>query len=91
MRHRGTKASQPSKVDGYDWYNAESGAIDLCLLASEATRIHPAPSFSAPPLWLAKVDVPASFPNATSLDLARLEARARRAFVHAPAEPTKPG
>ena len=83
MRHRGTKASQAGAVHGYDWYDPESGAIDLCRLASQATRVHPAPSFSAPPGWLSHVDVPASMADATSLDLARLEARARRAFVHA--------
>ncbi|MGH1346575.1 MAG: hypothetical protein ACRBN8_33730 [Nannocystales bacterium] len=85
MKHRGTKASQPAAVHGYDWYEAESGVIDLCRLASEATRARPAPSFSAPPAWLANADVPAHLPDATSLDLARLEARARRAFVHAEA------
>lgn len=89
MKHRGTKASQPGEVHGYDWYDAESGAVDLCLLASQATRVQPAPSFSTPPLWLTNVDVPPSLPNATSLDLARLEARARRAFVHAPARPAE--
>ncbi|MBV1859875.1 MAG: hypothetical protein KUG77_15795 [Nannocystaceae bacterium] len=82
MRHRGTKASQPGAVHGYDWYDPESGAIDLCCLASQVTRVHPAPSFCAPPPWLSNVDVPASLPNASALDLARLEARARRAFVH---------
>lgn len=85
MRHRGTKASQPGAVHGYDWYDPESGVIDLCRLASQVTRVHPAPSFSAPPPWLSNVDVPASMTAATSLDLARLEARARRAFVHATA------
>ncbi len=85
MRHRGTKASQPGAVHGYGWYDAESGAIDRCQLASEATRIHPAPAFETTPAWLLSVDVPASLPGASSLDLARLEARARRAFVHATA------
>ena len=87
MRHRGTKASQPGAVHGYDWYDAESGAIDRCLLASQASRVDPAPSFSAPPRWLCAANVPSSLPDATALDLARIEARARRAFVHATAAP----
>lgn len=87
MRHRGTKASRRGAVHGYDWYDPESGAIDLCRLASQATRVQPAPTFCAPPDWLCAVDVPASLPGASSLDLARLEARARRAFVHATATP----
>ncbi len=85
MKHRGTKASPPGAVHGYDWYDPESGAVDLCRLASQATRVDPAPSFCSPPRWLCDVGIPASLPNATSLDLARLEARARRAFVHAAA------
>ncbi len=90
MKHRGTKASQPGAVHGYDWYDPESGTIDLCRLASQATRVDPAPSFAQPPHWLLAVDVPACVPDASSLDLARLEARARRAFVHAAAKPESP-
>jgi hypothetical protein len=80
MRHRGTKASAPGEVHGYDWYDAETGAIDICTLASQATRQNPRPHFDEPPAWTA--EVPDRLPNATSLDLARLEARVRRAFVH---------
>jgi len=85
MRHRGTKAPQPGAVHGYDWYDPESGVIDRCRLASQVTRVHPAPLFPAPPRWLSDVGIPTSMTDATSLDLARLEARARRAFVHATA------
>lgn len=86
MRHRGTKASQPGEVHGYDWYDAATGTIDLCELAAQATRLQPRPTYPTPPAWLADAEVPASWPEATSLDLARLEARARRAFVHSTAE-----
>jgi hypothetical protein len=85
MRHRGTKASQPGEVHGYDWFDAETGRIDHCRLAAQATRLQPRPTFEAAPPWLADADVPERWPEATSLDLARLEARARRAFVHATA------
>ncbi len=86
MRHRGTKASQPGEVHGYDWYDAEAGTIDLCELAAQVTRLQPRPTYATPPAWLMDANVPPSWPEATSLDLARLEARARRAFVHATAE-----
>ncbi|MCR9163316.1 MAG: hypothetical protein ACE37F_34825 [Nannocystaceae bacterium] len=86
MRHRGTKASQPGDVHGYDWYDAATGAIDRCGLASQATRLEPRPRYDTPPVWLEDVDVPEALPGASSLDLARLDARARRAFVHATAK-----
>jgi len=86
MRHRGTKASAPGEVHGYDWYDPETGAIDRCSLAAQATRARPLPSFPQPPAWLDAADIPECMPDATSLDLARIEARARRAFVHATAE-----
>lgn len=85
MRHRGTKASAPAEIHGYGWYDPETGCIDRCMLAAEATRLRPTPSFESPPAWLTEAEVPAVLPDATSLDLARIEARARRAFVHASA------
>ncbi len=86
MRHRGTKASQPGEVHGYDWYDPDTGVVDRCRLAAQATRLQPQPTFAAPPAWMADADVPEVLNDATSLDLARLEARARRAFVHATAD-----
>jgi len=85
MRHRGTKASHPAEVHGYRWYDPSSGAIDRCTLAAEVTRLRPPPTFETVPPWLESANVPMNLPEATSLDLARLEARARRAFVHAKA------
>ena len=87
MRHRGTKASAPGEVHGYDWYDPQTGAIDRCRLAAQATRARPQPAFARPPQWLEAAEIPESLPDATSLDLARLEACARRAFVHAAADP----
>lgn len=86
MRHKGTKASAPGEVHGYDWYDPTTGAIDRCILAAQATRARPLPRFERPPSWLDAAEVPEHLPGATSLDLARIEARARRAFVHATAE-----
>lgn len=83
MKHRGTKASPPAAVHGYDWYDPETGSIDRCRLAAQATRLQPQPHYETPPAWLEHADVPSSWAEATSLDLARLEAQARRAFVHA--------
>lgn len=86
MRHRGTKASQPGDVHGYDWYDAETGTIDRCRLAAQATRLQPPPTYTTAPAWLEDAEVPVSWPGATSLDLARLEARARRAFAYSAAD-----
>lgn len=86
MRHRGTKASAPGEVHGYDWYDPSSGRIDQRILAAQATRESPPPRFETPPRWLDDANVPEVMPDATSVDLARIEARARRAFVHATAK-----
>ncbi len=83
MRHRGTKASAPAAVHGYDWYDAQTGVVDRCRLAAQAMRTDPTPTLTEAPSWLDAAQIPGSLADATSLDLARLEARARRAFVHA--------
>ncbi len=80
MRHRGTKDSKPTAQHGYGWYDPDTGAIDRSLLAAEATRSEVV--YEVPPSWLLQADIPARLPGATPVDLARLEARARRAFVH---------
>ena len=86
MRHRGTKASAPGDVHGYDWYDPATGVIDRCSLAAQATRAQPPPGFDRPPAWIEAAEIPERLPNASSLDLARIEAHARRAFVHATVE-----
>ena len=54
MRHRGTKASAPRNISGYDWYDAKTGAIDRCRLAAQASRLVPPPNYDEPPAWLAE-------------------------------------
>ncbi|MEM6290717.1 MAG: hypothetical protein AAGA54_05605 [Myxococcota bacterium] len=83
MRHPGTKPSKPAGVHGYGWYDAETGRIDRARLAREATRQNPPPAYAEPPAWLDAADIPERIEGASPLDLARVEARARRAFVHA--------
>ncbi len=90
MRHRGTKASAPGEVHGYDWYDADTGRIDRCRLAAQAMRQDPTPTLDRPPSWLDAAEIPEVLPEASALDLARLEARTRRAFVHAPVVPSPP-
>ncbi len=85
MRHPGTKASKPAGVHGYGWYDAETGRIDRVRLAREATRLSAPPDYDEAPAWLEAANVPEHLDGASPLDLARLEARARRAFVHKPA------
>lgn len=79
MRHRGTKESKPGATHGYAWYDPDTGAVNLCHLATDATRS--ATTFETPPAWILAADIPQQLPEADPLDLARLEARARRAFV----------
>ena len=83
MRHPGTKDSRPAAVHGYGWYDRDTGQIDLCRLATEATRDAAQALFATPPAWVMRDDIPSELPDASPTDLARLEARARRAFVHA--------
>lgn len=84
MRHHGTKSGTPAARHGYTWYDAETGAIDRCALAAEATRRDPLPTYEQVPAWL--TGIPACLPDATAVDLARLDATARRLFLHSGGE-----
>ena len=75
------EAPEPPQNPGYPEYNWETGEIDVAVLATDIvrTRSPDAPAFKEPPEW-AK-DVPRSFPNATSTDLAKISGAAMRAYV----------
>ena len=79
MRHRGTKRSKLGRVAGYAWYDRETGAVDLCLLAADATRDKVPPHYDVVPAWLS--EFPATLSNPTPSELARVDARARRAYL----------
>lgn len=89
MRHKGTKVSKARRFAGYRWYDHATGRIDTCRLAQDAMRDEQSPLPDEAPAWLA--DLPAALPDATPVDLARLEARARRAFVLRDSKPSSDG
>lgn len=80
MQHRGTKRSRLRGTHGYEWYDHRTGAINLCHLAADATRTDPPPKFAEPPDWIR--ELPSELRGAGPLDLAKLDAWARRLFVH---------
>lgn len=81
MRHPGTKRGKPKRVHGYRWYDWQSGAVDLLLLAEDAASGLPIEVPNSVPAWLA--EFPTNLANATTSQLARLDADARRACVEA--------
>ena len=65
-------------VHGYRWYDWRTGAIDRCALAEDATRTD-GHRYTEPPECIR--DIPDALPGATPLDLATLDAKARRGYV----------
>lgn len=66
-------------VAGYSWYDWNTGAIDLLKLATSATRTE-AIKYAEVPEWMP--ELPSSLPDAWPIHLARIDALARRAYVH---------
>ncbi|MEM9459222.1 MAG: hypothetical protein AAGF11_33900 [Myxococcota bacterium] len=76
---------RPAQVPtAYPWYDRQTGAIDLVVLALDSmTGVRRRPVLHEPPEWIRRLDLPRRLPQASLPELARLSGVACRAWVAA--------
>jgi len=76
MHHQGTKRTQPRRVHGYPWFDWDTGKVDRRVLAEHLIG---KPQVGTPQ-WALDMELPDVIENARPTDLAKVDARAHRAW-----------